>query len=117
MSVHLLRYQGLVDTAEKATRTRKPSIIERDAQAFRRQTPKVGLVSLEKLAAVFSRSQNQQLPAGVEPGSIEAMIHCSYLRSRDVDPGADILDDAEQGGDAEVKGDVTGVFLTSSRRS
>ena len=82
-----------MDTAEKAARTRKPSIIEREDQSFRRKTPKVGLVSLEKLAAVFSRSQNQQLPAGVEPGSIEAMKHCGYLRGRDFNPGADIVDE------------------------
>ena len=64
-------------------------------------------MSLEKLAAVFSRSQNQQLPAGVEPGSIEAMKHCGYLRSRDFNPSADILVWRAVQDDAKAKGDVT----------
>ena len=35
------------------------------------------------------------LPAGVEPGSIEAMKHCGYLRSHDFNASADILDEVQ----------------------
>ena len=51
----------------------------------KREPPKLGLVSLERIAAVFQRPRVQSLPEGVQEGSIEAMKYCGYLRSYDLD--------------------------------
>ena len=77
-------------------RARKASEAERDeATTRRRRASRGGLVSLQRLAAVFSRSQHQPLPPDVEPGSIEAMRHCGYLRGQHENEGADILEEVQ----------------------